>query len=230
LNSFELRKFAGDVELAGAAAAEWVSLVQASAKHTVALSGGRIAKAFYQAIVTIARSRAVEFGNVDFFWADERCLPPTDPESNFYLANEHLLQPLKIGEQRVHRLKGEVEGRIAVAHANSEYALVAAPALDLIILGMGEDGHVASLFPNTPDAITSTTDPYLHVSNSPKPPPNRLSLSYTAIAAAKNVWVLASGAGKQVALRESVAEAGKTPLARVLQSRTGTKLFSDIQV
>jgi 6-phosphogluconolactonase len=230
LNAFELRKFASDVELANAAAAEWVSLVQASAKYTVALSGGRIAKGFYQGIVTIAKSRAVEFGNVDFFWADERCVPPNDPESNFYLADQHLLQPLKIGEQRVHRLKGELAGQIAVAHANSDYALVAAPALDLIILGMGEDGHVASLFPNTPDAIASTTEAYLHISNSPKPPPNRLSLSYTAIAAAKNVWVLASGAGKQVALKESLTDSGKTPLARVLRSRDNTKVFTDVQV
>jgi 6-phosphogluconolactonase len=228
--NFEIRTFASDVELAKTAAAEWVSQVQASSRHTVAFSGGRIAKAFYTSIAELAKTRALEFGNVDFFWADERCVPPNDPESNFYLANQNLFQPLKIGEQRIHRLKGELDPNVAVAQANADYSRIAATGMHLVILGMGEDGHVASLFPNAPDAIAEIAAPYLHVANSPKPPPNRLSLSYAAIAAAKHVWVLASGAGKQVAFKESISGSGKTPLARVLQSRAHTKLFTDIQV
>ncbi|MGZ4974247.1 MAG: 6-phosphogluconolactonase [Limisphaerales bacterium] len=228
--------YATDAEVANAAASEWVDLLLANNSMTVALSGGRIAKTFYECVVAQTKFREVEFANVDFFWADERCVGPTDPESNFYLANEHLLQPLKIGQQKVHRLKGELDQIVAVNQANDEISRIAAantngkPVLDLVILGMGEDGHVASLFPNTPDSITSTTAAYLHVNNSPKPPPNRLSLSYAAIAAAKRVWILASGAGKKQALQESVSPSGSTPLARVLRSSTAAQIFTDINL
>lgn len=228
--------FASEADLAKAAACDFVDLVRSKKPLTVALSGGRIAKTFYNEIVAQVRNRRVEFSNVDFFWADERCVPPTDPESNFYLANEHLFQPLKIGEQRIHRLKGELSAAIAVEQAAEEISRVAShndaglPVLDVVILGMGEDGHVASLFPNTPDAINQSTAPFVHIENSPKPPPNRLSLSYTVLAAAKDVWVLASGAGKQAALKESLAVKGNTPLARVLDSRTHSTVYTDVQL
>jgi 6-phosphogluconolactonase len=103
------------------------------------------------------------------------------------------------------------------------------PILDLIFLGMGEDGHVASLFPGKTDG-TIPADIFCAVNNSPKPPPNRVTLSYAAIAAAKNVWVMASGAGKEAALRESLLPDGKTPLAQVIQSRPQTKIFTDFSL
>lgn len=216
--------YASDADLAKAAASDLIDLVRSKKPLTIALSGGRIAKTFFDKIVAQVRNRHVEFTNVDFFWADERCVPPTDPESNFFLANQHLLQPLKIGEQRIHRLKGEIAPAIAVEQAAEELS----GPLDLVILGMGEDGHVASLFPNTPEATNESTAKFVHIANSPKPPPNRLSLSYAALADAKDVWVLASGAGKQVALKESLAVKGTTPLARVLGSRTKSTVYTDI--
>ena len=103
-----------------------------------------------------------------------------------------------------------------------------AAVLDLIFLGMGEDGHVASLFPDAPPEILSCASPFLAIENSPKPPPRRITLSYAAIAAARQVWALVSGAGKQAALRESLRPGGQTPLARVLQSRSRTTIFCDI--
>lgn len=218
--------YASDAELAKAAASDFVDLVRTQKPLTVALSGGRIAKTFFDEIVAQVRNRRVEFTNVDFFWADERCVPPTDPESNFYIANLHLFQPLKIGEQRIHRLKGELAPAVAVEQAAEELK----GPLDVVILGMGEDGHVASLFPNTPDATNVSTASFIHIANSPKPPPNRLSLSYAALAAAKDVWVLASGSGKQVALKESLAVKGNTPLGRVLQSRSNSTVYTDIQL
>src|SRR5436190_19343622 len=112
--------FASDADLAKAAACDLVDLVRSKKPLMIALSGGRIAKTFFDEIVAQVRNRRVEFTNVDFFWADERCVPPTDPESNFYLANEHLLQPLKIGEQRIHRLKGELAPAVAAEHASED--------------------------------------------------------------------------------------------------------------
>jgi 6-phosphogluconolactonase len=99
----------------------------------------------------------------------------------------------------------------------------------LIFLGMGEDGHVASLFPNASVEIVNGAKPFLAVENSPKPPFRRISMSYAIIAAAKQVWILASGAGKEAALRESLEPDGHTPLARVVRSRSHTKIFADIR-
>ena len=95
---------------------------------------------------------------------------------------------------------------------------------------MGEDGHVASLFPDAAPEIVNGTVPYLFIENSPKPPPERITLSYAAITTARQVWVLVSGAGKAVALRESLRSKGRTPLARVMLTRSKTKIFSDIRL
>ena len=103
------------------------------------------------------------------------------------------------------------------------------PVLDLIFLGMGEDGHVASLFPDAPAEVVNHPGPFLFIDNSPKPPPRRISLSYAAMVAARQVWVLISGVGKEKALRESLVFSGKTPLARVIQLRHNTRIFSEIR-
>jgi 6-phosphogluconolactonase len=199
----------------------------------VALSGGRISQKFFTATVLRARARNVSFDCVHFFWADERCVPPTDPESNFKMADELLLAPLKIVTDRIHRLRGEDFPQAAAKSADEElYRIVPKnseeeSALDLILLGMGEDGHVASLFPGASATIMDNSVSFLVVEASPKPPPTRISLSYKAIFAAKNVWVLISGAGKTEALRKSLSTCDQTPLARVIAARP-VKIFSDI--
>ena len=100
--------------------------------------------------------------------------------------------------------------------------------LDLIFLGMGEDGHVASLFPGESESARTNPAVYRAIRNSPKPPPTRVTLGYPAIAAAREVWVLASGGGKEAALRESLKPDGQTPLSRVLQTHPKPKVFTDI--
>lgn len=174
--------------------------------------------------------------NVHFFWADERCVPPTDPESNFKLANELLFVPLKIPASQIHRILCEDSPQAAAKLAEVELRRVVSanndhqPVLDLIFLGMGEDGHVASLFPGVPLQKLDSVVPFLAIENSPKPPARRISLSYAAIAAAGQVWALVSGAGKAPALRESLHPGGRTPLARVIQARSHTKIFCDIRL
>lgn len=234
----ELKQFSCDIELAKTAAEQWLEVVATAGRkmqqHSVALSGGRITKTFFFEVVTQSKARSISLSNVHFFWADERCLPPDNPESNFKLANELLFRPLGIAEEKIHRLKGELPPEIAVAHSNSEILQVVPknseglPVLDLIFLGMGEDGHVASLFPHASGDVENNCSPFLFVPDSPKPPPQRISLSYAAIAAAKDVWVLASGKGKEVAFKESLAPNGRTPLAKVLRSRDRTTIFTDI--
>lgn len=240
MKNFELISFPGPDALAAAAAAAWLDEIEAARRagkaHCVALSGGRITQKFFLSTTEKALARNLSFNHVHFFWADERCVPPADPESNFKLAEDLLFMPLKISEGQIHRLRGELPPEEAVAQANAEILRVAAneggrPILDLIFLGMGEDGHVASLFQNArfePEKNAKCNESFLFVPNSPKPPPRRISLNYNAIAAAGQVWVLASGAGKEDALQKSVNAEGQTPLGRVIKSRRKTKIFVDI--
>ena len=235
--NYSVLHFENDSALAEAAAADWLPLLEQRSPDEpflVALSGGRIARTFFGATVTEAREKRGLFANVHFFWADERCVPLDHPDSNFRLANEALFQPLAIPEANLHRLRGELEPNAAITLANEEIARWAPvnqsgmPVLDLVLLGMGEDGHVASLFPNASDEIWDCRSAFLRIDNSPKPPPQRLSLSFAAIVEAKEVWVLVSGAGKEFALRESLSPAGRTPLARVLKARSMTRIYAEI--
>jgi 6-phosphogluconolactonase len=234
-SNFELKLFAGDLALSAAAARDWLALLRhAPGPHSVALSGGRIARNFFTAAADLAKSSVAPLSNVDFFWADERCLEPSDPESNFRLARENLLQPLGIAVDKIHRLKGDWHPIVAVADAIQDIRRVVpgdgagVPVLDLIFLGLGEDGHIASLMPNAPPAVLECREPFVHVANSPKPPPDRLTMTYPVLAAARNVWVLAAGAGKADALKSSLRPEGETPLARVLRSRGRTLIYTDI--
>jgi 6-phosphogluconolactonase len=247
MKNFELISFASADELAQAAAGAWLDEIaaanRAGKRHCVALSGGHIAQEFFASVVKQAKARKIGDGgtpslpgNVHFFWADERCVPPDDVESNFHLANELLFAPLKIARAQVHRIHGENSSEVAAKAASTEISKIAPlnaagqPVLDLIFLGMGEDGHVASLFPNASAGIVSCATPFLAVDNSPKPPPRRISMSYAVIAAAKQVWILVSGTGKEAAFRESLKPDGHTPLARVIHLCPRAKIFTDIRL
>jgi 6-phosphogluconolactonase len=238
----ELLSFPGPDALAVAAAGAWVDEVESANRvgksYCVALSGGRITEKFFISTAEKALARKVSFGRVHFFWADERCVPPDDPESNYNLADDLLFEPLKIAEEQIHRLRGELPPEEAVAKANSEIAEIVTSengqaVLDLIFLGMGEDGHVASLFQNAwfdSKKNAKCNEPFIFVPNSPKPPPRRISLTYKAIIAARQVWVLASGAGKEDALKKSLSAEGQLPLGQVMMNRKKTKIFTDIQI
>ena len=237
MKSFELLSFATAADLARAAASAWLDEIEAAARagktQCVALSGGRITQEFFSATVAGAKTRKTPFDCVQFFWADERCVPPDDPASNFKMANDLLFAPLAIAAEKIHRLRGEDLPTVAVNLAVAELCGIAEknqkqqPILDLIFLGMGEDGHIASLFPHAFEKLMDTYVPFLVVENSPKPPPTRISLSYQAIIAAKNIWILISGAGKAAALRESLSSTGQTPFACVMAAHP-VKIFSDI--
>jgi 6-phosphogluconolactonase len=233
----DLLQFDTAPELARAAAARWLARVEtagaAGRNVLVAVSGGRIAAYFFAATAQASHERGLKLDHVHFFWADERCVPPDDSESNFLLAQRNLLSPLRISDERIHRIRGELAPSSAAKQAAADLVRWCPadprrfPALDFVFLGMGEDGHVASLFPGEPDAVRNSTDWYRAVAG-PKSPTWRVTMSYGLLAAAREVWVLASGPGKEDALRASLAGGGRTPLAWVIQSRSLTRIFTDI--
>lgn len=242
---FEMVRFEGASGLAEGAAREWIEdLRKASAAtpYCVALSGGRIARQFFMDVAAMVSKSAADkakdgmrpLDRVDFFWGDERCVPPGDSESNFREAQEALLRPLGIASQRVHRVRGELPPEEGARQAAEEIRQICPvntegqPVLDLILLGMGEDGHVASLFPGEAEEARSSKAVFRAVVSQTKPPPHRITLGYGVIAAARQVWVLASGSGKEGALRASLDPGGQTPLARVLKSRNFSRIFTDL--
>ena len=234
--SWELLHFADESALANAAAEQWLTLLaarEAGRVYTVALSGGRIAKVFFAAVARLGKERGTDFANVHFFWADERCVGPDDPESNYGVARALLLDPLGIPAGQIHRLLGEAPEPEALAQANAELGGIAfgdgrgQPVFDLIFLGMGEEGHTASLFPGESSAVMEGPEVYRAVTT-PKPPPRRITLGYAPLAAARQVWMLASGRGKEAALRASLDAADATPFGRVLHTRAMTRIFTEL--
>ena len=236
VNPIEIYRFTAPDDLAAAAAEQWVTRLESLGRETsyhVALSGGRITEKFLKSIVEQCKRRGCSLEHLHFFWADERCVPPSDAASNYSIAKHLLFEPLEICPNQTHRIQGEVAKDLAVEKAISEVRDVVPlngenqPVFDMVFLGMGEDGHVASLFPNEPDDVVSSPAIYRSVSAT-KPPPIRITLGYSAIAAAKEVWVLASGTGKEDALHKSLEKNGLTSLGRVLRMREKTLLFTDI--
>ncbi|MGV3753887.1 MAG: 6-phosphogluconolactonase [Verrucomicrobiota bacterium] len=233
--AYELIACPDDGALAVAAAERWLRVLSKrqdrTKPYTVALSGGRVAQKFFAAVTAKGQANLEWFSNVHFFWADERCVPPDHADSNFRVAEAELLAPLRIPPFQIHRLCGELEPVAGANHAIRELAGIAAgdlhtmPQLDLVFLGMGEDGHVASLFPGDNDPENPA---WFRPVIGPKPPPQRLTMGYGLLAAAKEVWVLASGNAKEQALKDSLSGPDKTPLGRVLAERAQTTIFSDI--
>jgi len=234
---FDLRQFTSAEQLAQTASWDWLQEVSKNNNRPfcTALSGGRIARVFCSSLATQVIARRIPLSGVHFFWSDERCVSPTDPDSNYRIAQELLFAPLSIPADQIHRVPGEISSEAVALAAQVDLSKLAPPGaddqpvLDLVLLGMGEDGHVASLFPGEPEAVMASRAVYRCV-RAVKPPPLRITLGYPAIAAARQVWVLASGAGKELALRESLDPQASTPLARVLRLRANTRIYSDIVV
>src|SRR6266436_8489428 len=121
---FRVISVTNDVALANIAAHEWIQQLATrppdSANYCVALSGGRIAKTFSSAVTNLAKARKLDFKSVHFFWGDERCVPPTDAESNFAIAQQLIFTPLAVPETQIHRIHGEDDPKKAAKQAETE--------------------------------------------------------------------------------------------------------------
>ena len=166
----------------------------------LALAGGSTPRAINALLVNAPRRERVDWTRVVFWFGDERCVPPTDPESNYGMNRETLLDPLGIGRAQVHRMRGEDEPSAAAADYDAvlHLQLGERPRLDLVLLGMGPDGHTASLFPGTIGAIDKTKHCIAHYV--PQLGKWRITLTPRAINAARNVAITAGGDEKADAL------------------------------
>jgi 6-phosphogluconolactonase len=200
----------GDL-LANAAAARTVTrladAVAARGRAHLVLTGGGIGTKVMAAIAASPARDAVDWRVVDLWWGDERFEVTGDPERNETGARSALLDHLGLDPSRVHVIPGPdgpdgADPDAAAARYAAELAAAAGgadvPAFDVLMLGIGPEGHVASIFPDSPAAHAGGT--VVAVRNSPKPPPTRISLTFGALQAAREVWVLASGAEKAEAV------------------------------
>jgi 6-phosphogluconolactonase len=211
----------GDL-LASAAAARTVTRladgIAARGHAHLVLTGGGIGTKVLAAIAAAPARDAVDWRLVDFWWGDERFEVTGDPERNETGARAALLDKLGVDQARVHAVPGPDgpdgdDPDAAAARYAAELAAAArqarggensaVPAFDVLMLGVGPEGHVASIFPESPAAYA--TGSVVAVRNSPKPPPTRVSLTFSAIQAAREVWVLASGAEKADAVAEALS-------------------------
>lgn len=234
MKNVELVTFSSPEELARSVAAAWLEKLRyLTAPQCVALDGGRVAGLFFTEVARICKEGFKPAVPVHFFWGDERCVQPEDPDSNFRLANERMLKPLRVPPAQIHRIRGEQPPQMAALEAEGELRRFAPPGpngqpvLDLVFLGMGEEGHTASLFPGEPPELRSSPAVFRPVVAS-KPPPHRITLGYQALAAAREAWLLASGSGKEQALRRALAGHQDTPLGYLLAMRSHTRVFTDL--
>ena len=208
--------------LASAAAARLVTrlidVLAAKDEAHLVLTGGTIGIGMLAEAAGLPATGAVDWDRVHVWWGDERFVPAADPDRNDLQAREALLDKLSLRADHVHAMPATdgPDGGDAQAAAERYAAELArhapegadAPEFDVLLLGMGPDGHIASLFPEHP-GTREVTPSAIAVHNSPKPPPNRISLTFRVIQSAREVWVVASGAEKAEAVARALSGAGQ---------------------
>ena len=215
----KIRLFKDLEELSRAAAELFVEQAEQSIadrdRFLVTLNGGSTPTRLFQLLATDFREK-VDWSKVHVFWGDERCVPPDDPGSSYGQAWETLLQRVSIREENVHRIKGE----LGPVDASRDYALIlsqfashslAWPRFDLVFLGMGEDGHTASLFPGSPVDVSEPTMPVTaHYQDRPA---DRVTLTPVVLNSARMIVFMATGEKKA------------QTLAQVLSGRYNPELY-----
>jgi len=209
-----IRVFENSRELARGAAEHFVAL----APTTVALSGGSTPKILYQLLADQFQAQ-VPWSKTQFFWSDERHVPPDHPESNFRMAHEALLSRVPVPESNVHRVHSE---NPSAQEAADEYEKVIVPRLDLILLGLGADGHTASIFPGS-DVLHETkrlvAAPWVEKLNT-----YRITMTLPLLNNGGSILFLVSGAEKAQIVKE-VLEGPKKYPAQFVQPTDGELIW-----
>jgi 6-phosphogluconolactonase len=199
-----------------------VDAVSAAGHAHLVLTGGGIGTAVLAELTAAPARDAVDWQRVDFWWGDERFAPAGHPDRNETGARAVLLDKINVDAARVHPMPGpdgpdgddpeaaaaRYARELAAATRHEDHGPV--PAFDVLMLGIGPEGHVASLFPEMPAVYDNR--PVVAVRGSPKPPPIRISLTFPSIRAAREVWILASGEEKAGAVALALSDAGPVQL------------------
>jgi 6-phosphogluconolactonase len=217
---------AGPPELARAAAAAIAAHAEATlaghARFRIALAGGSTPRAIYPALVDM-----IDWSRAEVFFGDERAVPPADPQSNYRMARETLLDPARVSPARVFRWRAE-DADLDAAARDYERALRATggpPWLDLALLGLGPDGHTASLFPGTA-ALAEEQRLAVAVDVAEKGT-RRLTLTYPAFRGTRAIFFMVAGREKAQALADALRPDSALPAARVLHGRAPVTVFCD---
>lgn len=211
----ELRTYPDLAALSRAAAMHFVEVAQAAValnrRFSVALAGGATPELLYRLLATPEYSGQIDWKHTHLFWTDERCVPPDHPDSNYGMAWKSFIDAVPISMDNLHRIFGEIDPVIAAETYEQElkdHFKMAVPRFDLILLGLGEDGHTASIFPGT-TAATESTRLAVAVQH-PQSNRWRVTLTLPSINHAANVTVLVAGAQKAPTLAKVTS--GRAPL------------------
>ena len=226
--------------LADAAAARLVTAIidaqSSRGQADIVLTGGSMGSALLVSLGTSAAKDAIDWRRLNVWWGDERFLPAGDPERNETQARVALLDAVHLDPARVHAMPasdGPDGADVDAAAARYAGALAAAapsgcdvPDFDVLLLGVGPDAHVASLFPEHP-ALHEGDASVIGVRGAPKPPPTRVSMTFPTLCAARDVWFVVSGADKADAVGLALSGAGQmqAPAAGVTGIRSTTWLL-----
>jgi 6-phosphogluconolactonase len=216
--------------VAGELLTRLADLQSSGGRPHVALTGGTIAEAIHREVARLSPSSEVDWSRVEIWWGDERFVAPDSPDRNAAQARSAFLDAVGVDPERVHEMPSTAEAD-SVDTAASSYSDVVRERgggqFDIVMLGVGPDGHVASLFPGFPQLDVADVSA-VGVTGSPKPPPERISLTYRALNDAASVWFLVSGAGKADAVAAALggADLHATPAAGV-SGREETIWFLD---
>ena len=196
-----------------------VDLQHGGTVPSLALTGGTVANELYAAVAGSPAAGAVDWGRVELWWGDERFVPSDDPDRNDGQARA-ALETLPLDAKRVHPMPAAdgpaLDLDAAAASYSDELRRHGAGRFDIVLLGVGPDGHVASLFPGHPELDADDTIA-VGVRDSPKPPPQRISLSFPALERTDEVWFVAAGEAKAGAVRRALtpgADPHDVPAAR----------------
>jgi 6-phosphogluconolactonase len=170
-------------------------------RFLLVLSGGNTPRETYSSLAELFHHKQRLWEKTHIYWSDERCVPPTDARSNYRMARETLLDALPIPLDNIHRIRGEADDLRAEAGC---YDVEFPAKPDLVLLGLGEDGHTASLFPHSP-ALEETQRKFVVV-ETPADPPMRITITPPAIAVAAEIMILVSGIHKAHAVEQVFSE------------------------
>ena len=194
----ELKIYKDKTEVAEQFSAYFVELVKDKPEVHIALSGGSTPKIVFDVLAT-EYGDTINWSSIHFYWGDERCVPPTDSDSNYKMTVEHLFSKIEVPKENIHRILGEndPEGE-AMRYANlleiNLDRVEGIPQFDLVILGMGDDGHTASIFPHEIELWNA--DDHCVVATHPESGQKRVSINGKVINTSKEVAFLVTGQGK----------------------------------